>query len=171
MMKFLFTSFSILLFATVAMGSHVLSKNTSGQAFNLKTDLPTLSISGLNPEQLSAISIPALEFKTGRKLNLWQKVSFKLAQKKLKKQLGQSQDLQKPAQQEDEEDRTKGFHMLGFILGFFLGPLGIILSYFIDKEEERANRVKWAFIGWGVSTILVLLLYVGLIILLFSSGI
>jgi hypothetical protein len=68
------------------------------------------------------------------------------------------------------EDRTKGFHILGFILGFFLGPIGIILSYFIDKEEERYNRVKWAWIGWGVSIIFVLLLYVSLIILLLSSG-
>ena len=158
----LFTSF-------IALGSHPISQKSQELSPELK--MASLVVSGLNPEELSTISIPMLELKTGRKLSAWQKISFKLAQKKLRKQLAGAKNHQKAPHQDEDEDRSRGFHMLGFILGFFLGPIGIILSYFIDKEEERANRVKWAWIGWGISVIFVLLLYTALIVLLFASGI
>ena len=55
----------------------------------------------------------------------------------------------------DGEGQT-GFHAGGFFLGLLLGLIGVLIAYLINDDKHR-NRVKWAWIGWGVIVVLVLI--------------
>lgn len=48
-----------------------------------------------------------------------------------------------------------GFHAGGFFLGLLLGVIGVIIAYLIN-DEKKHNRVKWAWIGWGVWVVLLI---------------
>ena len=54
-------------------------------------------------------------------------------------------------------DGTTGFHSGGFFLGLLVGLIGVIIAYII-KDEKKKNRVKWAWIGWGVWVVIALIL-------------
>ena len=102
---------------------------------------------------LSKIKRKSLEKLTGRKLNLIQRIGFKAIQNSIKKDI-QSDGTVKKGKfiQFLEGGPATGFHAGGFLLGlFFFAPLGLILSYILGGEPVvRKNRIKWAWIGFGV---------------------
>ncbi len=118
--------------------------------------------------ELSKLSRTELETLTGKKMSAGERFAFNRTKKKLAKAIqpdGTIKDKKlTKAFHRQEKDRTRGFHGLGFVLGFFLGVLGVVLAYVINDEEDKQNRVKWAWIGFGVS----FLLTIGLYIVLFS---
>jgi hypothetical protein len=97
---------------------------------------------------LSHISISEFQSLTGKKLNLADKVSFKLAQRELRRSIRNdgTLDTKKAERFMKSADGTTGFHLGGFALGFFLGLIGVLIAYLI-KDEKKSNRVKWAWIG------------------------
>jgi len=43
-------------------------------------------------------------------------------------------------------------------LGFFLGVIGVLLSYVISGDEDvKRNRQKWAWIGLGVAVLIIII--------------
>ena len=66
----------------------------------------------------------------GKKLSFFEKIEFKICQKKLRRKLA---------------DNSSGFNAGGFFLGFLLGLLGIILAYIFSRDR---NFRKWALYGW-----------------------
>jgi uncharacterized BrkB/YihY/UPF0761 family membrane protein len=58
------------------------------------------------------------------------------------------------------KDVTAGFHVGGFLLGFFLSLIGVLIAYLIN-DDKKPSRVKWAWIGAAVS--LVIWLIVGVL--------
>ena len=132
----------------------------------------------LVPQKLTADSLVVVKKKSSIHKIFWNSTDLGVVKSKWKKLFhpNQSHHIEKNklndiGEEQEADDGSKGFHLLGFMLGFFLGPLGILLSYFINKDVDRINRVKWAWIGWGAATIIVLLLYAALIVLLLASGI
>lgn len=116
--------------------------------------------------ELSRLSASGLEELTGRKLNFFQKIQFKLAKQKLKKAIaedGRVVNRKMARYLAPKVGNVSGFHGVGFILGFFLGVLGVVLAYVINEDEDKRNRVRWAWIGFGLATVLTIALYVALI--------
>ena len=91
---------------------------------------------------------------TGKKLKLSQKVSLKLAQWKIKKMIrkGKKVDLITMAKAQKDLD-TSDFNIAGFLLGFFLSLIGVLIAYLIGGDDI----IKWAWLGAGLSLIIWLL--------------
>jgi hypothetical protein len=89
---------------------------------------------------------------TGKDMKLSQKISFKLAQWKIKRMLkkGKTVDLMSMAKKGID---TSDFNIAGFLLGFFLSLIGVLIAYLIDDEA----MIKWAWLGAGLSLLIWLL--------------
>lgn len=113
---------------------------------------------------LSKISQADLEILTGKKMNFLEKTAFKNTQKRLTKKINEKgiitdKKINKFFKAYAVGDKS-GFHGLGFILGFLLSWVGVILAYVINDDEDKKNRVKWAWLGAGAGLLLWILLYV-----------
>ncbi len=116
--------------------------------------------------ELSKISTTDFENLSGKKLNTFDKIGFKLGQKKLRGKIDadgaiKSKTLKKYASKMATSGET-GFHIGGFALGFFVGLIGVLIAYLINDDYKR-NRVKWAWIGFGVFVVLYIVALIALI--------
>ena len=101
---------------------------------------------------LSTISIKDLEKLTGKHLNFFDRMAFKAGQKKLRKSINRDGTVNNKLNQFVDGD-GEGFNIGGFALGFFLGLIGVIITYIINNENNQ-NRRKWTWIGFGVAVLL-----------------
>lgn len=148
----------------------VLPVNNDKKVPNAKLILIPIGTSGktISLYELSKLSRPELERITGKKMSLFERMAFQRTKHRLAKGIkedGSIQDKKLSKAFAPEKDRTRGFHGLGFVLGFFLGVIGVVLAYVIDNEEDKDNRAKWAWIGFGIA----FLLTAGLYIILFAA--
>lgn len=109
---------------------------------------------------LSEISVQDFQEISGRKLGFFDKIGFKLGQKKLRNKIEEDGTIKSKTLKKYAEkmavDGQSGFHVGGFALGFLLGLIGVLVAYLIN-DEKKSNRVKWAWIGLGVVVLLVIL--------------
>jgi hypothetical protein len=110
--------------------------------------------------ELSTISAPDLQKLTGRKMALLEKISFKMAQRKLRRSINEDGTFNQKSVARFFRDCETGFHIGGFALGFFLGLIGVLIAYLI-KDDCKPNRVKWSWIG--LLTLLAVLLIASLV--------
>lgn len=120
---------------------------------------------GKNGEQISLmdftqISVKDYETISGRQLKLFEKAAFKLSQKKLARCINHNGVINNKRLMRLMADGSTGFHLGGFALGFFLGLIGVLIAYVANNNENKPNRVKWAWIGLGVSVLLTIILVV-----------
>ena len=111
---------------------------------------------------LSRINVKEFETISGRHLNFFDRLGFKIAQKKLRKSINADGtiDNKKLNKFLDEGDHTTGFHLGGFALGFFLGIIGVLLAYVLFNDDKKKNRIKWSWIGLIVWVVLFILLVI-----------
>lgn len=100
---------------------------------------------------LSRIKIKELQQLTGKKMSFFDKLGFKAAQKQLRNNINydgtfNSRKIEKFMKK--KMAAGEGFQAGGFFLGFLLGLIGILIAYLINDDQKR-NRVKWAWIGFG----------------------
>jgi len=112
--------------------------------------------------QLANISIADLQALTGKKMGFIQRLNFRIAQSKIRKSIAadgtiKNKKIAKFFTQKGHAGET-GFHIGGFALGFLLGLIGVLIAYLINDDFKR-NRVKWAWIGWGIFVVLYLILW------------
>jgi len=111
-------------------------------------------------QELSVIKIKEFETLTGKKMKFVDKVGFKLSQNKLRNSINLDGTFSRKKVEKyfrKMADGTTGFHSGGFFLGLLVGLIGVIIAYII-KDEKKKNRVKWAWIGWGVWVVIALIL-------------
>ncbi len=103
-------------------------------------------------KDLSVISLKDFQLISGNNFNLFQKVAFKAGQIKLRNSISNDGNItNKKIIKAIQADNSVGFHIGGFALGFLVGLIGILIAYLIkgDPGVDR-NRIKWAWIGFGV---------------------
>ena len=108
---------------------------------------------------LSRMKVKELEVITGKKMKLADKIGFVIAQKQLRNNIHADGTItnKKLSKALTKEDVTAGFHLGGFALGFLLSIIGVLIAYLINDDKKSA-RVKWAWIGFGVSLVLWLII-------------
>jgi hypothetical protein len=104
--------------------------------------------------ELSTISKADLEKFTGRKMNSAQSLAFKGAQRQMKRGINEEGIVtSKKMKKMFYADGETGFHLGGFALGFLVGLIGVLIAYLINDDNKK-NRVKWAWIGFGVFVVI-----------------
>ncbi len=129
----------------------------NGFSFSIvKTSTPKTYISPTHIEYLRAsvfVELSAKEFEviTGKKLNLTQRIYFKIIQRKLKHELRKNPDLLITNYYDPAKAKFK-FDFLWFIIGGFIGPLGVLLAY-ISKSRKggptKKNMIISAWLGFA----------------------
>ncbi len=99
--------------------------------------------------ELSEIKVKDFEKLKGYKLNFFERLSFKKAQKQLRNEINldgtiSSKRFEKFVKQRGGES---SFHVGGFLLGLFLGPIGVLIAYLLNDDYKR-ERVNWAWRGF-----------------------
>lgn len=120
---------------------------------------------GKNGEQISLVDLSRIKVKdyetiSGRHLTFFERAAFKLSQRKLAKSINPdgSVNNKKLTKLLADGDMSTGFHIGGFALGFLLGLIGVLIAYVANNNENKRNRVKWAWIGFGVGLLLSIIL-------------
>jgi hypothetical protein len=118
-----------------------------------------ISVGGLGQtvdlKALSTMKTADYERLSGRKMNLFQRMEFRIAQKKLRRSINSDGtiDEKQASMLAREMDGTTGFHLGGFALGFLLLPIGVLIAYLIN-DDKKANRIKWAWIGLAAGVLI-----------------
>lgn len=110
-------------------------------------------------QDLSVIKLRDFEALTGKKMKLTDKLGFALSQKQLRKSINPDGTFNKKKVQKYFNKMAEGsgsFHAGGFFLGLILGLIGVLIAYLINDDKKK-NRVKWAWIGWVVWLVILLL--------------
>lgn len=111
---------------------------------------------------LSQIRVKDFEKLTGKDMKLFDKIGFKLAQKKLRRSINNDQTLnKKQIEKYLRKDTQKGTAISwgGLLLGIFLGPIGVLIAY-LFKDDNRKQRINWAWIGFAAGVISFILVFV-----------
>ena len=113
-------------------------------------------------EALAQIKVKEFEKISGRDMSFADKVTFKLAQKELRKNISQDGTISTKKLNkffDKKVDGTTGFHLGGFALGFLLGLIGVLIAYLLNDEKKK-NRVKWAWIGVAAIVVIYILAFI-----------
>lgn len=107
---------------------------------------------------LSQIKVKEFESLSGKKMKFVDKIGFKIAQRDLRKSINNdgtfnSKKLNRVA---NKMAVGEGFNIGGFALGLLLGLIGVLIAYLIS-DDNKAARTKWAWIGFGVWLVILLI--------------
>lgn len=117
---------------------------------------------GKNGEKISVLDLSRIKVKdyetiSGRNMSFAQKLSFKMGQRELRKNIAPDGTINNKKLSKTFDKMASGdFNIGGFALGLLLGLLGVLIAYIISDDNKRA-RVKWSWIGFAVLIGLVLI--------------
>lgn len=157
---------AIILFALIAFFSATYSATSSNSVTPAKNPVKASDVylpvgkkgQLISLMDLSQIRVKDLENLTGKKMKLIDKINFKIGQRELKKSINSDGSFNKKKIEKffSRADVTSGFHLGGFALGFLLSIIGVLIAYLI-KDDKKQARVKWAWIGFAVSLVIIII--------------
>lgn len=104
----------------------------------------------LSSEDLLALTPAKYEALTGEKLGLKGKLALYLLKR------GKKTGTTEPIQLEEELANTEGgFNLIGFLAGFLLAFLGVLLVFLLASNNKAMKRSAW--LGLGVLILVALL--------------
>lgn len=105
----------------------------------------------LSSQDLLTLTPAKYEELTGEKLGLKGKIALLFLKKEVRKTASTE-----PINLEEELANTEGgFNLLGFLAGFFLAILGVLLVFLLASNNKAMKRSAW--LGLGVLVLLLLL--------------
>jgi len=122
-----------------------------------------------NPNPLSLISakqfltLTPQKFQelTGKKMNLVQRLEFKMLQHKVKRMVRRGEVVTMADVQKKFED-VGSMNVLGFLLGLVLGPVGVVIALILKETGDvGSDVVRWSLYGllvWLAIVLVVILL-------------
>lgn len=100
--------------------------------------------SKLGINDLKTMSVKEIEAKIGHELTWKQKVAIKMLKNKVAK-----------AEEHPDKPAGGGSTFIGFLFGFLLGIIGVLITYIAFKGEKAT--IKGAWIGFAAVVLLILL--------------
>lgn len=98
----------------------------------------------LGIDDLKTMTVKEIEAKIGHELTWKQKVAIKMLKNKAAK-----------AEEHPDKPAGGGSTFIGFLFGFILGIIGVLITYIAFKGEQ--NTIKGAWIGFAALVLLILL--------------
>jgi hypothetical protein len=142
-------------------------KATNAVSNIISKPVPSSTIKDPNPlslmtaKQFLTLTPQKYQDLTGKKLNLVQKVEFKMVQHKVKKMVRRGEVVTMSDVQKKFEDMSS-MNVLGFLLGLILGPVGVIIALILKETGDvGADTVRWSLYGlliWLAIVLLVVLI-------------
>lgn len=90
---------------------------------------------------------------TGRKLNFFEKIYFKIVQKQVKRDLKKNPDLLMSQYLDNKTGKFK-FSALWFVIAAFIGPLGVLLAYVSHPQKKdpftKRDKTNSAWLGFAL---------------------
>lgn len=112
---------------------------------------PANELSKMTAEDFLALTPKKYKELTGEKLTLSQKISLKMAQRKMKQAMRNHQPVDDSIKATAFD--TDDFNIGGFVLGLLLSVIGVLIAYLIGDTVV----IKWAWIGFAIFLIIFLL--------------
>lgn len=131
-------------FATLEPSSELLPPKSENTIASPLANFTVQDFLALSPKKYKEL--------TGKKLSLTQKISLKIAQKKMKKAVKNKESIDMSSSMAEAFD-TSDFNIGGFVLGLLLSVIGVLIAYLIGDTSV----IKWAWIGFGVFFVIFLL--------------
>ena len=162
-MKKLLACVLLLAFTAQSFAATVLPSETPKALKNAKEIMIPVGKTGktISMYELAKISTADFEKLSGKSFSKKEHNRFVKAQKQLNKSINTEGVITNKRLARAMAGDT-GFHLGGFALGF-LGLLGVLLAYVAFNDENKQNRIKWAWIGFGTFVLLYILLLVVLL--------
>jgi len=101
-------------------------------------------------EEFLTLNVRNIQDKTGKKLKLRDKIVFKLAQRKVKKQVRKGHI---PNIQTEYINTDKKFHFAGFLLGLTLGVVGIFIAVLLLKNAGPSSLIGYGILLLGIAAL------------------
>jgi hypothetical protein len=105
---------------------------------------------------LSEISVKDFEKLSGKKMKFKDKVSFKMKQRELKKNINYDGSFSKKRVEKYFNKAALfggGISLSGLALGLFLNLIGVLIAYLITSGDKK-GRITWAWIGAIISAVI-----------------
>ena len=111
-------------------------------------------------KQFSTMSFTEYQKLLGHKASKLEKFAFERMQKKSVKMLDENGNLRSKYERKFNSmyEESAGSFFGGFALGFFLGAIGLLIAYVAFEDGSQKKIIKGAWWGFGVATILFVLL-------------
>ena len=111
--------------------------------------------------ELSAISTKDVQSLTGKKMNFFERLSFKFSQKKLKKMINADGTVDNKKFEKLKIASIEEGFWAGFFLGLLLSVFGVLICLLISAahkgDKYKGAAVKGSLIGCGIGVLIALL--------------
>ena len=134
-MKKLYSILTLVFLLTMFNNSYAII-NTPGMSV---VTTPTTKVTKPTKAEIATMTVAQMEAKLGHKLTWKQKLALKLAKR-------------------GGDDGSFG---IGFLLGFFLGIIGVLIAYFAFEDEAATRKGAWW--GFGATLILTIIIVVAVL--------
>ncbi len=145
----------LLAFAT-CFSSFAITPPSAPRAADVQVPLPgatqTVSLT-----QFLTLSPKEYKATTGKKLNLRSRIELRYGQHLMRQAVHQDGTIDVARVQQYANDGGFHFHVGGFLLGFFLGLIGVLITLFFHDDNKKA-RTGSALIGAALVLALALIL-------------
>lgn len=157
MYAFVLGTIAMLTFNTANALTDVLVISKPAPSTTIKDPNP---LSLMTAKQFLTLTPQKYQELTGQKMNLVQKVEFKMVQHRVKKMVKRGEVVTMADVQKKFEDMSS-MNVLGFLLGLILGPVGVIIALILKETGDvGADTVRWSLYGlliWLAIVLIVIL--------------
>ena len=118
-------------------------------------------LSLISAKQFLTLTPQKFQELTGKKMNLVQRLEFRMLQQKVKKMVRRGEVVTMADVQKRFED-VGSMNVLGFLLGLVLGPVGVVIALILKETGDvGSDVVRWSLYGllvWLAIVLVVILL-------------